>query len=314
MTTDARGRSCEVQIRTPEMHAAAEYGLASHWRYKENIEENTEKEENARQNEERRAFIDEQVRRRASRSRGRGGWRTTRARAARRAEAFVDAADADDAASALCELVPCPCPFPTHRPECANHEDNHRMGLGGARARFSNLVSADSASFPGRRDGNGAFFPPSDVVTVVAVVDGRMRVVDVPRGARAVGRGPRGPGRPGKRPGRGVLLGGLRRGEPRACAPGRGGCGDAARGRPRRGDARAPGGGGRRVARRVASGAAAAALGAAAAEEARRRASFGDEMVAANNVVSAKRVLPFDDSCINTLVFIRCTDTDDARA
>ena len=55
------------------------------------------------------------------------------------------------------------------------------MGLGGARARFSNLVSADSASFPGS---DGVFFPPSDVVTVVAVVDGRMRVVDVPRGAR----------------------------------------------------------------------------------------------------------------------------------
>ena len=63
------------------------------------------------------------------------------------------------------------------------------MGLGGnpkPHAHASNLVSADSASFPfGRRDeARGVFNPPSDVVTVVAVVDGRMRVVDVPRGAR----------------------------------------------------------------------------------------------------------------------------------
>ena len=34
VVTDSQGRSLEVQLRTREMHAAAEYGVAAHWRYK----------------------------------------------------------------------------------------------------------------------------------------------------------------------------------------------------------------------------------------------------------------------------------------
>jgi len=277
VTVDARGRSCEVQIRTPEMHAAAEYGLASHWRYKEEDTEATEKddEEDDTKNEARRAFIDEQVR-----------W--ARFALSWQGRLAHDAADAEN--RDLCELVPCPCPFPTHRPECANHEDNHRMGLGGAHAHASNLVSADSASFPsGNRDSPS----PSDVVTVVAVVDGRMRVVDVPRGARlsdvdlaSLG----GPGDARAAEFSSVVSVAVNR-EP--VPPGAevavtlrvGDLVEVTRARLAAADGGSPG-----ASREL--GAAAAALGAAAAEEARRRASLGDEMVTANNVVSAKGFFP----------------------
>uniref|UniRef100_A0A7S0GNZ6 RelA/SpoT domain-containing protein n=1 Tax=Micromonas pusilla TaxID=38833 RepID=A0A7S0GNZ6_MICPS len=185
VVVDESGRACEVQIRTPEMHAAAEFGLASHWRYKEGDETSGASHKNARRS------IDEQVRWARFALSWQGRLAHDEAAAARRAEMFVDAADAADEREpgALCEIVPCPCPFPTHRPECANHEDNLRLGVGGAHgdARARGLVSADSASFAAARDDDDtsdAERVGGDVVTVVAVVDGRMRVVDVPRGAR----------------------------------------------------------------------------------------------------------------------------------
>ena len=191
VVTDARGRSCEVQIRTPEMHAAAEFGLASHWRYKEGDEEDRRgscSEKGASSEKDRARFaksVDEHVRWARFALSWRGRLAHDEARAARRAEMFVDAADAAD--DALCEPVPCPCPFPTHGAACANHEDHPRFWGGArARARLSGLVSADSASFPGRGDADRvpARDIDGDVVVVVAVVDGRMRVVSVPRGAR----------------------------------------------------------------------------------------------------------------------------------
>ena len=187
VVVDANGLACEVQIRTPEMHNAAEYGIASHWRYKESVAGDGDEVSIA-------AAIDEQVRwaRFALSWQGRLSYD---ARKEKRASSFVTdtAGDDDDGADTLCRVVPCPCPFPTHAPSCANHEDNLSFGAGGAHCLDSgfdsNLVSADSAGFSEQRASSGSLlhmhrtavtFP----VTIVAVVDGRMRVLDVPNGSR----------------------------------------------------------------------------------------------------------------------------------
>lgn len=181
---DELGRAYEVQIRTREMHVAAEYGLAAHWRYKESGEGSTS-----------HAAVDQQVAWARFVLSWQGQLRDDRCRGGERfelqRERFAAAAAREEASEKLCAPCPCPCPFPTHDPECPNHEDNVPFGRprGDARdvphAWDSPLVSADSASLSksaaGRR--RDADRDPAPVYVVFAV-DGRVRVLELPEGSR----------------------------------------------------------------------------------------------------------------------------------
>ena len=243
VTTDARGRSCEVQIRTPEMHAAAEYGLASHWRYKEKIEEKTETEENTRQNEERRAFIDEQVRwaRFALSWQGRLAHDAAARRAPRRGVRRRRRRRRRRERSVRARAVPVPvsdAQTGVREPRGQPSDGPGRRARALLQPRVRGLGELPGELF-GEKKNDGVFFPPSDVVTVVAVVDGRMRVVDGARGARpsdvdlaSLG----GPGNARAAEFSSVVSVAVNR-EP--VPPGAEVAGTTMRGRPRRGDARA---------------------------------------------------------------------------
>ena len=180
---DDVGRAYEVQIRTREMHVAAEYGLAAHWRYKESNEGFAS-----------HAAVDQQVAWARFVLSWQGQLRDDVCRGGARfeRERFATAAAREEASETLCVPCPCPCPFPTHDPECPNHEENAPFGRPRGDARDAStwdspLVSADSASLSkatraGRRpkSTDGAPAP----VYVVAAVDGRVRVLELPEGAR----------------------------------------------------------------------------------------------------------------------------------
>ena len=177
---DRDGRTFEVQIRTEEMHRAAEFGLAAHWRYKE-------AKASAGEDRNTSASVDDQV----AWARFMLSWQGQLADDKLRAERFT-ARSADAEAEPLC--APCPCPFPTHDPDCHNHEDNLAFGCGGAGGREtrhdawdSPLVSADSASMSksaGAAMGSSRRAGAKATAYVVVVVDGGVRVLELAEGAR----------------------------------------------------------------------------------------------------------------------------------
>uniref|UniRef100_A0A7S0KK73 RelA/SpoT domain-containing protein n=1 Tax=Micromonas pusilla TaxID=38833 RepID=A0A7S0KK73_MICPS len=172
----ADGAPVEVQIRTAEMHRAAESGMAAHWRYKESVVNH--------------GAIDEQVAWARFMLSWQGQLVDDKCRAAGvRIATAMGAGGGSVELEALQPCVPCECPFPAHCVDCPNHEDAILFGACGACAgesSVSSLVSADSASMSGRVSSSGASSPleVSAPIFVVVVVDGEMAVVELPKGSR----------------------------------------------------------------------------------------------------------------------------------
>ena len=180
VVTAADGGFVEVQIRTAEMHAAAESGMAAHWRYKESVVNHR--------------AMDEQVAWARFMLSWQGQLVDDKCRAAGVQIATAMGAGGGSAElEALQPCVPCECPFPVHAAHCPNHEDTLLFGSCGACAAessVSSIVSADSASMS--KTGAPGASSPLDAaapIFVAVVVDGELAVCELCQGHPAVRRG-----------------------------------------------------------------------------------------------------------------------------
>lgn len=175
VVTAADGGFVEVQIRTAEMHAAAESGMAAHWRYKESVVNHR--------------AMDEQVAWARFMLSWQGQLVDDKCRAAGVQIATAMGAGGGSAElEALQPCVPCECPFPVHAAHCPNHEDTLLFGSCGACAAessVSSIVSADSASMS--KTGAPGASSPLDAaapIFVAVVVDGELAVCELSKGTR----------------------------------------------------------------------------------------------------------------------------------